>query len=212
MIENIAELIGRYPGLKMAEDVIQEAERIIIEAYRKGRTVFTCGNGGSAADADHIVGELMKGFLKKRPLAISDREKLLGIDPENGDWMACNLQCGLPAISLHSQSALLTAFANDVDASMMYAQVVYAMGREGDVLLAMSTSGNSANVVNAAKIAKIKGMKVISMTGQKICKLDEVADAAIHVGETETYKVQELHLPVYHRICAAVENEFFSES
>ena len=211
MIESIEKLIGRYPGLKMAENTIQKAEKIIIEAYREGKTVFTCGNGGSAADADHIVGELMKGFLKKRPLAISDREKLLGIDPENGCFMADNLQCGLPAISLHSQSALLTAFANDVDASMMYAQVVYAMGREGDVLIAMSTSGNSANVVNAAKTAKIKGMKVISLTGQKTCRLDEIADAAIHVGETETYKVQELHLPVYHRICAAVENEFFNE-
>ena len=211
MIETVKELIERYPGLAMAEKAIEDAEKAIIEAYKNGKTVFTCGNGGSAADADHIVGELMKGFLKKRPVPACDREKLAAIDPENADFMADNLQCGLPAISLHSQSALLTAFANDVDASMMYAQVVYAMGREGDVLLAMSTSGNSKNVVNAAKAAKLKGLTVISLTGEKKCKLDDIADVAIHVGATETYKVQELHLPVYHRICAAVEDEFFKE-
>lgn len=211
MIETIKELVNRYPGLKMAEEAIAQAEEAIISAYKNGGTLFTCGNGGSAADADHIVGELMKGFLKKRPVPACDREKLREVDPETADFMADNLQCGLPAVSLHSQSALLTAFANDVDASMMYAQVVYAMGRAGDVLIAISTSGNSKNVVNAAKIAKLKGLTVISLTGEKLCKLDEIADVAIHVGDTETYRVQELHLPVYHRICAAVEEAFYGE-
>jgi len=211
MIESIGELVSRYPGLKMAEEAIAQAEEAIIGAYKNGGTLFTCGNGGSAADADHIVGELMKGFLKKRPIPACDREKLREADPKQADFMADNLQCGLPAISLHSQSALLTAFANDVDASMMYAQVVYAMGRAGDVLIAISTSGNSKNVVNAAKIAKLKGLTVISLTGEKPCKLDEIADVAIHVGDTETYRVQELHLPVYHRICAAVEEAFYGE-
>ena len=138
MIETIGELTARYPKLCMAEKSIEAAEEAIIKAYRNGKILYACGNGGSSADADHIVGELMKGFLKNRSVPHEDREKLRTICPETADFMADNLQCGLPAISLHSQSALLTAFANDVDASMMYAQVIYAMGREGDVLPEMS--------------------------------------------------------------------------
>lgn len=208
-METIIELTSRYPGLAGCAAEIEKAAEILIEAYRNGGCLFTCGNGGSAADSDHIVGELMKGFLKKRPVPAEFREKLAAYD--DADFLSANLQCGLPAVSLHSQSALLTAFANDVDASMMYAQTLYAMGKPGDVLLAISTSGGSKNVVNAAKIAKAMGVRVISLTGAKPCRLDDLADCAIHVGDTETYRVQELHLPVYHWLCAKVEDAFFAE-
>ena len=208
-METITELTARYPGLVGCAAEIERAAALLIETYRNGGCLYTCGNGGSAADADHIVGELMKGFLKKRPVPAEFREKLSGY--EDAAFLADHLQGGLPAVSLHSQSALLTAFVNDVDASMMYAQTLYAIGKPGDVLLAISTSGNSKNVVNAAKIAKAMGIPVISLTGAKHCRLDELARLAIHVGETETYRVQELHLPVYHWLCAAVEEAFFGE-
>lgn len=205
-IETLEELIRRVPDLAGCADAVQTAGDRIVETYRRGGTVFTCGNGGSAADSDHIVGELMKGFLKRRPIPAEDRAKLKERYPD-GDTLADNLQVGLPAISLHSQSALLTAFANDVDASMMYAQTLYAMGKPGDLLIAISTSGNSANVVNAARIAAMMGIKVVALVGEKPCKLDDVADVAVHVPMTETYRVQELHLPVYHWLCAYVEEE-----
>ena len=210
-METIQNLIVRYPGLAGCAAEIEKAAAMLIGMYRNGNALYTCGNGGSAADADHIVGELMKGFLKKRPVNPEVRAKLTEAYPEQADFLADNLQCGLPAVSLHSQSALLTAFANDVDASMMYAQTLYALGRPGDVLIAISTSGNSKNVVNAARIAKIIGVKVIALTGAKPCALDALADCIIHVGDTETYRVQELHLPVYHWLCARVEEEFYTE-
>ena len=210
-METIRELTARYPGLADCAADIEKAAGIIIGCYHNGHTLYTCGNGGSAADADHIVGELMKGFLKKRPVDVEFRKKLAEAYPDQADFLADNLQCGLPAVSLHSQSALLTAFANDVDASMMYAQNIFALGRPGDVLIAISTSGSSKNVVNAAKIAKMIGVTVIALTGAKPCALDALADCAIHVGDTETYRVQELHLPVYHWLCARVEEEFYRE-
>ncbi len=205
-IETLNELTRRIPDLAGCADAMEEAGKRIVETYHRGGTVFTCGNGGSAADSDHIVGELMKGFLKRRPIPAEDRAKLTARYPD-GDTLADNLQVGLPAISLHSQSALLTAFANDVDASMMYAQTLYAMGKPGDLLIAISTSGNSANVVNAARIAAVMGVEVVALVGEKACKLDDVANTVVHVPQTETYRVQELHLPVYHWLCAYVEQE-----
>lgn len=210
-METITELTVRYPGLAVCGAEMEYAAALIIETYRKGGCLYTCGNGGSAADADHIAGELMKGFIKKRPVPAEMRDKILAGNPDDGDFLCDNLQCGLPAISLHSQSAFLTAFFNDVEPSMIYAQALFALGKPGDTLIAISTSGNSGNVVNAAKIAKTMGVKVISLTGEKSCALDFLADAAIHVGEKETYRVQELHLPVYHWLCARVEEEFFSD-
>jgi len=210
-METIAELTARYPGLADCAAEIEKAAELIMDAYRKGGCIFTCGNGGSAADADHIVGELMKGFIKKRPVPAEFREKVRAASPGDGDFLADNLQCGLPAVSLHSQSGFLTAFFNDVEPAMIYGQALYALGKAGDVLIAISTSGNSANVVNAAKIAKAMGVRVISLTGEKACALDCYADAAVHVGARETYRVQELHLPVYHWLCARVEEEFFAE-
>lgn len=204
-METLTELIGRYPKLAGCQKEIEKSAEALIRAFEGGKRLYLCGNGGSAADADHIVGELMKGFLKKRPLPAAQLAAF-GTDAEH---IGARLSVGLPAISLHSQSALLTAFMNDEDPALVFAQALYALGEKGDVLLAISTSGSSANIVAAAKTAKALGMCVIALTGQKECALDAVSDFAIHVGDTETYRVQELHLPVYHWLCAAVEEHFF---
>ena len=204
------ELIERYPCLAECGEAIREAAQVMIEAYTEDGKVLTCGNGGSCADSDHIVGELMKGFLKKRPLSSSvvyGMEKMF----DDGKEIASKLQRGLSAISLTAQSGILSAFANDVDPELVYAQLVYGYGRSGDVLIGLTTSGNSANVVAAAKVAKYLGMSTIILTGAKDCKCDEFADIVIHVPETETFKVQELHLPIYHYLCAECEREFFAE-
>ena len=201
----INELINRYPKLKESEKSIEESLKLLIKCFESGGRLYLCGNGGSSSDADHIVGELMKGFKKKRPLSKSEINKFSDDDRE----LAKGLMRGLPAISLHSQSALLTAFLNDADPQLVYAQTLYSLGREGDVLLAVSTSGNSKNVVNCAKTAKALGMKIISLTGKDECALDKISDVTVHVPEKETYLVQELHLPVYHYLCAEIEDYFF---
>ncbi len=208
-MESIDLLIGRYPKLVNCRSDILHAAELLTEGFRRGGTLFTCGNGGSAADADHIVGELAKGFLKKRPVSPKLRAALT-VYPD-GESLADGLQGGLPAVSLHSQSALLTAFANDCDPALIYAQTLLALAKPGDMLLAISTSGNSRNVVNAAKLAKACGVTVIALTGERESKLSELADCAIRVGDTETYRVQELHLPVYHWLCAKVEETFFEK-
>jgi D-sedoheptulose 7-phosphate isomerase len=205
MIESLSELIARYPKLGNCENTIRQSAEMLIQAFKDGHRLYLCGNGGSAADADHIVGELMKGFLKKRPLSEKQKSAFAAEDTA----LANGLMGGLPAISLHSQSALLTAFMNDEDPSLVYAQALYSLGQKDDVLLAISTSGNSENIVAAAKTAKTLGIKVIVLTGAKECRLDAIADLAIHVDSTETYRVQELHLPVYHWLCAEVEEYFF---
>lgn len=208
-MESVDLLIRRYPKLVNCRTDLLRALDILCDGFRRGGTLFTCGNGGSAADADHIVGELAKGFLKKRPIPAEIREALAAIP--DGASIAENLQGGLPAVSLHSQSALLTAFANDCDPSLIYAQLLYALSRPGDMLLTISTSGNSRNIVNAAKLAKARGVTVLALTGERPSKLSDLADCAIRVGETETYLVQELHLPAYHWLCAGVEDTFFAE-
>ena len=168
-----------------------------------------CGNGGSCADCDHISGELMKGFLKKRPLCEQKKRAMRENYSEIDESMLESLQDALPAISLPSMTALNSAFCNDVDPSLIYAQGVFSLGREGDVLIAISTSGNSENVLRAAEVARGLGMTVISLTGEGGGAIAEVADIAIKVPERETYRVQELHLPVYHAICAEIEQHFF---
>lgn len=204
-METLSELITRYPSLSSCESKIKEAAELLIKTFENGNRLYVCGNGGSAADADHIVGELMKGFLKKRPLTEKQTAKF------DDKQLAAGLMQGLPAISLHSQTAFLTAFLNDEDPSLLYAQALYALGKKDDVLLAISTSGNSQNVVNAAKTARAIGCKVISLVGSKDCKLDSLSDVIIHADHTETYRIQELHLPIYHYLCAAVEDYFFKE-
>ena len=204
----IKELIERYPSLKKCENEILGAKDILIECYKNNGKVLCCGNGGSCADCEHIVGELMKGFLSLRALSDDKKAKMMEFCPEVRD-MLDKLQDGLPAISLTSFTGLNTAFCNDVDADLVFAQSLLALGRENDVLIALSTSGNSKNVVNAVKVAKSLGIKVISLTGEGGGKLAELSDICIKVPEKETYKVQELHLPIYHYLCAEVEKYFF---
>ena len=197
------ELFERYPFLETCREDILSSFEILADCFEKGGKVLCCGNGGSAADCDHFAGELLKGFLKKRPLPDSEKEKF-------GDgFIADNLQKGLPVISLCTHSALMTAFSNDAVPSLVFAQQVYAYAKSGDVLLCLSTSGNSENIVYAAKTALAADMKVISVTGEKESALSRFSDVCIRLPETETFKVQELTLPVYHCLAAMIENKFF---
>jgi len=203
------ELLSRYPNLTVCKDEIQSAYSIMEDCYKGGGKVMICGNGGSSSDSGHIVGELMKGFLLRRPVCKKTKAALTALYGEEGTFLADNLQGALSAIDLTAQSAIQTAFANDVEPDMVFAQQVFGYACPGDVVIGLSTSGNSENVVNAAKIAKFKGAKVISMTGIGGGKLRALSDAAINVPEKETFKIQELHLPIYHALCAMVEAHFF---
>ncbi len=205
----MSELYSRYPQLTECEVSISEALDLFINTYKNGGKILIGGNGGSCADSEHIVGELMKGLMLKRPVKGEFEHKLKALGFDDAEFLCKNLQGSLPAISLPSQTAILSAFINDVSPEMMYAQMVYGYATEKDLLVCLSTSGNSKNLVHAAKIAKAKGAKVLSMTGQKDSLLSKLSDVTIKVPETETYKVQELHLPVYHHLCAMTESEFF---
>ena len=195
-------LIERYPALAVCECEIKRAIEAIIACYEKGGKLLLCGNGGSCADCDHIVGELMKGFLKKRPLSSDERADI----PEK---VADKLQGGIKAIPLTSLSSLSTAFANDVDAELVYAQLVSVFGGKNDVFFGISTSGNAENVCIAATVAKAREMKTVALTGKDGGRLAKLCDVAIIAPESETYKIQELHLPIYHAVCAQVEEELF---
>ena len=195
------ELLSRYSKLAECRDSIKKALDLMIDTYKNGGKVLVCGNGGSAADCEHIVGELMKGFLKKREVT----------DNRISEDLRKNLQGALPAISLPSQSAILSAFINDVEPDMMYAQLVYGYAKENDLVIGISTSGNSKNIVNAIEVARCMGVKTLSLTGRNESKLSDISNVTICVPETETYKVQELHLPVYHYLCAEVEKEMFKK-
>lgn len=199
--EIFKELIERYTALTVCESEIYSAYKTLKNCYASDGKVLACGNGGSAADADHIVGELMKGFLLGRKI----KEAALNDDDE----ILSHLQGALPAVSLNAHSALLTAFANDLEFDYAYAQQVYGLGNNGDVLIALSTSGNSASVVNAVRAAAAKGVKSIGITGSKESKMSKVCDVCIRLPETETFKIQELTLPVYHCLCAMLEADFF---
>jgi D-sedoheptulose 7-phosphate isomerase len=205
----IQELITRYPVLSVCRNDIQAAIDTMIRCYEHGGKVLLCGNGGSCADSDHIVGELMKGFLKKRPLSDAQKAAMKARSATLNDSLLNALQCGLPAISLPSLTALNTAFCNDADPELIYAQAMLALAKPGDVLIAISTSGNAKNVFAAVQVAKGLGVTVIGLTGNTGGKLKQYADIAVCVPETETFKIQELHLPVYHTVCAAVEAHFF---
>lgn len=205
----LQELFTRYPALLDCKEDIEKAEKALIDCYEKGGKVLLCGNGGSCADCEHIVGELMKGFLKKRPLSDSQKAAMKQRCDLVEDDLLGRLQGGLPAIALPAMTALNSAFCNDVDPALIYAQPLMGLARENDMLIAISTSGNSANVYEAVKVAKALGIQVIGLTGQTGGKLKETADICICAPETETFKVQELHLPIYHYLCAAVEAHFF---
>lgn len=205
----LAELTERYPVLKQVEGDIRDLYETVRESYENGGKLLIAGNGGSCADSEHIVGELMKGFVKKRAVPEEMAKNLKAVDPERGEKLACSLQQGLAAIALTGHTALSTAFLNDVDGEVIYAQQVYGYGKPGDVLLGITTSGNSENIMYAAVAAKAKGMKVVGLTGRDGGKLKGICDAAVVVPETETFKIQELHLPVYHALCLMLEEHFF---
>ena len=205
------ELITRYPLLESIREEIERAYNTIVECYEHDGKVLIVGNGGSAADAEHIVGELMKGFVKNRTVSAEMQKALLELDPERGAGLIKNLQGGLPAICLNAHTSLNTAFANDKDPVMSYAQQVNGYGKPGDVFIGISTSGNAENVMYAAITAKAKGLKVIALTGKNGGKLAKVSDVAMIVPEQETYKIQEYHLPIYHVLCLMLEDHFFDE-
>lgn len=196
-----------YPALAGISGEIESALEILLGGYRMGNKLLVCGNGGSAADSEHIVGELMKGFRLRRPLPDKIRR---GLDEQyQSDHLADQLQEALPAIALTAHTAFATAFNNDVCLETVFAQQVLGYGKKGDILFGISTSGNSVNVANAVKVAKVMEIKTIGLTGACGGLLRELCDVTIAVPENETYKIQELHLPVYHALCAAVENERF---
>lgn len=205
-------LLERYPQLSAVKSDIIAAYKILESCYQNGGKLLIAGNGGSAADAEHIVGELMKGFKLPRKPDADFAEKLIDADNELGKVLAENLQGALPAIALDGHPALSTAYMNDCEPLLCFAQQVNGYGRPGDVFLGISTSGNSKNVLYAATVAKAKGMKVIGLTGAKDSKLSAAADVTVKVPQTETYMVQELHLPVYHCLCLMLEDRFFNIS
>lgn len=202
-------LISRYPVLECCEDSIIRAYFILEESYVTGHKLLVAGNGGSAADSEHIVGELMKGFKLARKLDKAIAQKLIEENQELGKILAENLQGALPAIALDGHLALSTAYMNDCEPLLCFAQQVNGYGVEGDLLLGISTSGNSKNILYAAVTAHAKGMKVIGLTGAKNSKLEQMSDVCIKVPQTETYMIQELHLPVYHCLCLMLEDRFF---
>lgn len=201
----------RYPALTECREAMWNAAQILVESYSKGGKLLIAGNGGSAADAEHIVGEMMKSFVLPRALPEGYAEALTACDPELGAVLRDNLQGALPAIALDGHVALSTAYLNDCEPLLGFAQQVGGYGRPGDVFLGISTSGNSKNVLYAAVAAKARGMKLIGLTGEKPNKLERFTDVCIKVPATETFKVQEYHLPVYHCLCLMVEKHFFGK-
>lgn len=204
------ELIGKYPDLAPCREAIVQAFEAMKRSYDRGGKMLLAGNGGSAADCEHVVGELMKGFMSKRPLRTEEREKMLIHGREEGAYIAENLQGALPAISLVSHTALATAFVNDVAADMVFAQQVYGYGRPEDTLVVFSTSGNSVNVVRAVQVAKSLGLATIGLTGQGGGRLKELCDVVIRVPYDRTPDIQERHLPIYHALCMMLEEAFFA--
>lgn len=208
----LTELVERYPQLIPVKENIGRAADCLINCYRSGGKVLVCGNGGSSSDSDHIVGELMKGFEQKRDLVENVKKELFNKGGERGKYLAEKLQQGLPAISLSAHSGLISAIANDTDADLIFAQQVIGYGNEGDVLLALSTSGNSQNIMDAIITAKAKGLTVIGMTGETGGKMASQCDILINVPGKSTAHVQELHLPVYHVLCQILETTFFGSN
>jgi phosphoheptose isomerase len=205
----LVDLLARYPDLLVCREDITAAFELICSCYRDNGKILTCGNGGSAADSEHIVGELMKGFSSSRSLPSSFKDKIKNLFPDEGDYLGSHLQGALPAIALTSNSILNTAFANDVAADMVFAQQVYGYGNKGDILIGISTSGNAVNVLRALQVARVKEMVTIGLTGHSGGRMWGLCDVTIRVPRTSTPEIQELHLPVYHAICLMLENEFF---
>ena len=210
-LKHVDVLIDRYPELEDQRENIVAAYKILEESYSTGGKLLVAGNGGSAADSEHIVGELMKGFENPRKLSQEYKDRLISIDEEMGEVLSDNLQGTLPAIALDGHSALSTAYMNDCEPLLCFAQQVNGFGNINDVFLGISTSGNSKNILYAAIVAKAKGMKVVALTGAKDSKLSALADVTIRSSQTRTYMIQEHHLPIYHCLCLMLEDRFFGE-
>ena len=210
LMRHIDLLVERYPSLESAKNDIVAAYLLLEESYENGGKLLVAGNGGSAADAEHIVGELMKGFKLPRKPEADFAEKLVEENQELGSVLAENLQGALPAIALDGHPAVATAYINDCEPLLCFAKQVNGYGKLGDVFLGISTSGNSKNVLYAATTAHAKGMKVIGLTGAKDSKLKDMSDVCIKAPQTETYMIQELHLPIYHCLCLMLEDKFFA--
>lgn len=207
----INSLLGSYPKLNVCKNDIIQAYEILRKCYSQHHKLLICGNGGSAADSEHIVGELMKGFTLPRKVPAEMSKKFTQVDNDLGNVLAEILQGALPSIALTTHTALSTAFMNDCQPVLVFAQQVYGYAQKGDCFLGISTSGNSQNVLYAAVVAKAQGLSLIGLTGAKQNKLERYCDVCIHVPETETYKIQELHLPIYHCICLMLEDYFFGD-
>jgi D-sedoheptulose 7-phosphate isomerase len=208
-VNHLDELLARYPALAPCRADIDAAFRALVESWSAGGTLLICGNGGSAADSDHIVGELMKGFNSTRPLPADVQARLRAADPRLGPELAQKLQGALPAINIASASALSTAFANDVSGELAFAQATLGYGKAGDVLLGISTSGNAANVRAALCVARANGLRTIGLTGRGGGAMAGLCDILIRVPAERTFEVQEYHLPVYHCLCSMAEARFF---
>lgn len=208
-MSRITVLTEKYPTLADSADSIQKAEKVLVQCFDEGGKLLLCGNGGSACDCSHIVGELMKGFMKRRPLTFKRKAAMKGKYSAIEDELLNSLQAALPAITLCENTAVISAFSNDVNPEFVYAQQVLGLASRGDVLLCISTSGNAKNVTAAAKVARALGVKVVGLSGGTGGVLAQLADVMITVPETETYKVQELHLPIYHCLCAMLEDRYF---
>lgn len=210
-MDYIKELVDRYPALSVCEKDIRAAAQAMIDSYKAGGKLIVAGNGGSAADSDHITGELLKSFVKKRLPEQKFLDDLAAIDSDTGKYLADKLQGSLPAIALTNNTALMTASLNDVDGNVLFAQQVMGFGKKEDVFLGISTSGNSKDVIYALVVAKALGVKTVALTGKTGGKVKEIADISIIVPQNETFKIQELHLPVYHALCLTVEEYFWKE-
>ena len=204
-------LIERYPALSICKQSILDAYNMLVKCFSNGNKMLIAGNGGSCADSEHIVGELMKGFKLPRKCSVEFANKMKEIDSIRGKELEKKLQGALPAISLGCHQGLNTALINDVENGgvLTFAQQVYGYGTDGDVFLGISTSGNSQNVMNAMVVAKAKGMKTIGLTGKDGGELARFADLAIVVPQQDTYVIQEFHLPIYHCLCLMLEETFF---
>lgn len=209
MKKYLSNLIQKYPEIEECTSDINLAIELMLGSINYNGKVLTCGNGGSASDADHIVGELMKGFMHPRNLESKEIESIMQLYPETGNEIVKNLQKPIPAISLTSNMAFITAYSNDVNPEYIFAQQVYGLGNKGDVLLCLSTSGNSKNVINAAMMAKVKGVNIIGFTGKNGGILKEHADVLIKAPSLITPEIQEYHIAIYHAICAQIEEDIF---
>lgn len=210
-MDYIAQLISRYPELDVCKKDIEKTYSILETSFANGGKLIVAGNGGSAADCDHISGELLKSFVKKRKMPKHFLDNIKSIDKETGEYLSNKLQGSLPVIPLSNNSALMTATLNDIDGNVMFAQQVNGYGKKEDVFLGITTSGNSKDIIYAMVVAKAKGLKTIAFTGRDGGKIKSFADACIIVPQTETFMIQELHLPIYHALCLQIEERFFKE-